>query len=91
MFSHNSIHALWEVLEKIISESREVEVGRYSVFVAVESLYGMDGTFSPLMVIVELVEELFPKGNSYVVVDEAHSTGICGTRKRHCSSPWSGE
>jgi 8-amino-7-oxononanoate synthase len=81
-FSHNSIHALREVLAKIISESREVEVGRHSVFVAVESLYSMDGTFSPLMEIVELVEELFPKGNGYVVVDEAHSTGIYGPQGR---------
>ncbi|KIM82312.1 hypothetical protein PILCRDRAFT_820694 [Piloderma croceum F 1598] len=81
-FNHNSIPALREVLEKIISESREVEVGRYSVFVAVESLYSMDGTFSPLMEIVELVEELFPKGNGYVVVDEAHSTGIYGPQGR---------
>jgi 8-amino-7-oxononanoate synthase len=81
-FSHNSVPALREVLEKIISESCEVEVGRYSVFVAVESLYSMDGTFSPLMEIVELVEELFPKGNGYVVVDEAHSTGIYGPQGR---------
>jgi 8-amino-7-oxononanoate synthase len=81
-FSHNSIPALRQVLENIISEKQEIESGRYSVFVAVESLYSMDGTFSPLKEIVELVEELFKKGNGYVVVDEAHSTGIYGPQGR---------
>jgi 8-amino-7-oxononanoate synthase len=70
------------VLEDIISERRGIEVGKHSVFVAVESLYSMDGTFSPLMEIVKLVEGLFPKGNGYVVVDEAHSTGIYGPQGR---------
>ena len=77
-FSHNSVTALRQVLEDIISENKRVDVGPYSVFVAVESLYSMDGTFSPLKEIVELVEELFPLGNGYIVVDEAHTTGIYG-------------
>jgi 8-amino-7-oxononanoate synthase len=81
-FAHNCITALRGVLENIISEREGVESGRYNVFVAVESLYSMDGTFSPLVAIVELVEELFPKGNGYVVVDEAHSTGIYGPQGR---------
>jgi 8-amino-7-oxononanoate synthase len=81
-FSHNSMPALREVLEEIISGDHGVMAGRHNVFVAVESLYSMDGTFSPLMEIVNLVEELFPKGNGYVVVDEAHSTGIYGPQGR---------
>lgn len=81
-FSHNSMPALREVLEKIISEDHGVMAGRHNVFVAVESLYSMDGTFSPLMEIINLVEELFPKGNGYIVVDEAHSTGIYGPQGR---------
>jgi 8-amino-7-oxononanoate synthase len=53
-----------------------------SVFVAVESLYSMDGTFSPLREMVEAMEEAFPTGNAYLIVDEAHSTGIYGPRGR---------
>ena len=59
-----------------------MELARDSVFVVVESLYSMDGTFAPLTDIVELVEELLLKGNGYVVVDEAHSTGIYGPQGR---------
>ena len=38
----------------------------------------MDGTIAPLSQIVEMMETMFPKGNGYVVVDEAHATGIYG-------------
>jgi 7-keto-8-aminopelargonate synthetase-like enzyme len=48
----------------------------------VESLYSMDGTFAPLLEIIEMMEEIFPLGNAYLVVDEAHSTGIYGPEGR---------
>ena len=38
-FNHNSVTALQQVLEHIISEKKGADMGRYSVFVAVESLY----------------------------------------------------
>ena len=56
--------------------------GESSVCVAVETLYSMDGTLAPLVDIVETVEELLPRGNGYVVVDEAHSTGVYGPQGR---------
>jgi 8-amino-7-oxononanoate synthase len=42
----------------------------------------MDGTFAPLLEIVEGLEEVFPKGNGYLIVDEAHATGIYGPQGR---------
>jgi 8-amino-7-oxononanoate synthase len=44
------------------------------VYVAVESLYSMDGDFAPLTELVQICEE---KG-AYLVVDEAHSNGLYG-------------
>ena len=38
-FDPNSVTALRQVLEHIISEKKGADMGRYSVFVAVESLY----------------------------------------------------
>jgi len=59
------------------------KIGRgQSVFVAVESLYSMDGTFAPLKEIVDAIENIFPEGNAYLIVDEAHSTGIYGPEGR---------
>ncbi|KAJ2918187.1 hypothetical protein MD484_g2215, partial [Candolleomyces efflorescens] len=56
--------------------------GHSSIFISVESLYSMDGTFSPLLSISNLLCEMFPHGNAYLVVDEAHATGIYGPKGR---------
>ncbi|MDB5263171.1 MAG: 8-amino-7-oxononanoate synthase [Adhaeribacter sp.] len=46
------------------------------VYVAVESLYSMDGDFAPLNELAEICAE---KG-AYLVVDEAHTNGLYGPR-----------
>lgn len=67
-FRHNNI----EELEKILNESDG------QIFVAVESVYSMDGDFAPLNEIVSLCE----KFNACLIVDEAHTTGIFGEKGR---------
>lgn len=52
------------------------------MFIAVESLYSMDGDLSPLQEIVDVVEEILKEGNGLIVVDEAHSTGVFGRNGR---------
>ena len=42
----------------------------------------MDGTLAPLTQMVELMETMFPEGNGYIVVDEAHATGVYGPSGR---------
>ncbi len=42
----------------------------------------MDGTFAPLREIADMLDEFLPFGNGYLVVDEAHSTGIYGPQGR---------
>ncbi|KAK0568210.1 hypothetical protein OC861_002153 [Tilletia horrida] len=49
-----------------------------NVFVAVESVYSMDGDICPLPALLDLVERYVPQECLHVVVDEAHSTGIYG-------------
>ena len=39
-------------------------------------------SFAPLREIVDLLDEVFPLKNGYLVVDEAHSTGIYGRQGR---------
>ncbi|KAF9459029.1 pyridoxal phosphate-dependent transferase [Collybia nuda] len=81
-FSHNSMPSFRRLLNRIREERRGLEAGENSIFVAVESLYSMDGTFAPLEEIVSVLEEIFPRGNGYLVVDEAHATGIYGPEGR---------
>ena len=42
----------------------------------------MDGTFAPLTDIVRIMEEVFARGNAYLIVDEAHATGVYGPQGR---------
>ncbi|RDB26394.1 putative 8-amino-7-oxononanoate synthase [Hypsizygus marmoreus] len=81
-FLHNSIPSLRQVLTKLRHERPGLVSGTNSLFIAVESLYSMDGTFAPLSEIVDLLEMTFPNGNGYLVVDEAHATGIYGPQGR---------
>lgn len=77
-FNHNSVDALRRTLQQLLESHAGAKTGERNVFVAVETLYSMDGTIAPLPQIVEAVEELLPLGNGYIIVDEAHSTGVYG-------------
>lgn len=81
-FTHNSVSAFREILQKCIAVEDAFLHGTRNVFVAVEGIYSMDGDVAPLREIVEVVEELLPQGNGHVVVDEAHSTGVLGPQGR---------
>ncbi|WP_291911558.1 8-amino-7-oxononanoate synthase [Chitinophaga sp. CB10] len=63
-FRHNDLGDLREKIERA--------AGR--VFVAVESVYSMDGDVAPLAAMAAMCREL----NALLVVDEAHATGVLG-------------
>jgi 8-amino-7-oxononanoate synthase len=63
-FRHNDVHHLRELMDR----------AEGNVFVAVESVYSMDGDSCPLEELVELCEEK----NASLILDEAHSTGLSG-------------
>lgn len=77
-FSHNSVASFKECLLGVLQRHPQITRGTSTVFVAVESLYSMDGDFCPLTEIVQLVETVVPAGHAHMVVDEAHTSGICG-------------
>lgn len=67
-FRHNNVKHLTSL----------VETAEGTVFIAVESVYSMDGDFAPLKEIAELAN----RHNANLIVDEAHSTGVFGASGR---------
>lgn len=72
-FKHNDVEDLSRVLRQFSSSSPD-----QTIFVAVETVYSMEGDLAPLTEIVDLMEALLPHQNAHLVVDEAHATGIYG-------------
>jgi 8-amino-7-oxononanoate synthase len=86
-FAHNSLTSLRDVLVATLA-SRPPGGGRAGeeqsprvIFVAVESVYSMDGDVAPLAAMLELASALStPVASIVLVVDEAHGVGVAGPR-----------
>jgi glycine C-acetyltransferase/8-amino-7-oxononanoate synthase len=76
VFSHNDMDQL-ESLLRWANEQRKADETR-RVLVVTESLFSMDGDISPLGEIVELKERY----DAWLMVDEAHATGLFGNERR---------
>lgn len=81
-FAHNDVRALRDALCALREECMALRRGTASVFVAVESVYSMDGSVAPLCAMLDTMHAVFPAGNAHMVVDEAHATGLYGHRGR---------
>ncbi|KAL4803260.1 pyridoxal phosphate-dependent transferase [Aspergillus unguis] len=79
-FPHSSPECLERVLQTEISLDPQLKTGSRNVFIAIESLYSMDGDVAPVGDFVRVVDRLLPHGNGYFIVDEAHATGVFGPR-----------
>jgi len=67
-FAHNDTEDLEKKLQK----------AKGNIFVAVESIYSMDGDMAPLKEIASLCKQY----NANLIVDEAHATGVFGKQGR---------
>lgn len=76
---HNDVSALQSVLEQLVLEDAKIQHGDRNVFLAVETVYSMDGDVAPLREMAALLGDLLPKHNGYLIVDEAHATGVFGS------------
>jgi 8-amino-7-oxononanoate synthase len=75
VFAHNDLNDLEDKL-KWAGKSSKAESGRRKaqILIVTESVFSMDGDTAPLREIVELKE----KFGAWLMVDEAHATGIIG-------------
>lgn len=79
-FEHSSPFSLRRVLEAHVVADPLIRNGSRNVFVVVESVYSMDGDVAPIMDFIQIVDQLLPKQNGHIIVDEAHATGVRGPR-----------
>lgn len=68
-FKHNDITQLKTLLN---NERNTI----YNVFLAVETVYSMDGDTAPLLKIIDAIRECCPR--AHLILDEAHATGLFG-------------
>jgi 8-amino-7-oxononanoate synthase len=71
-FKHNDIESLNDLIQRHQNNFK-------SIYVAVESVYSMDGDVAPLLEIIDLIKGL---ENVFLIVDEAHAIGVFGEHGR---------
>lgn len=80
---HNDPQALQDALRSLAaapssSSSSARGNGGGTIFLALESLYSMDGDFAPLTEMLDVFDRHVKRERQCVVLDEAHSTGVYG-------------
>ena len=78
IFDHNDLNDLEDKLKWATSEPRHASRITRHVLIVTESIFSMDGDEAPLREIVALKE----KYGAWLMVDEAHATGIFGENGR---------
>lgn len=81
VFRHNDLNDLEAKLKWAAKQTRNAERGtrnlRPRVLIVTESVFSMDGDLAPLRNLVELKE----RHGAWLMVDEAHATGLFGERR----------
>ncbi|KAF7732306.1 hypothetical protein EC973_005202 [Apophysomyces ossiformis] len=77
-FKHSDVEDLVRIIDQVTQKYPQS-----NVFVAVETVYSMDGDIAPLPAIVKVLKKYWPnRENGFLIVDEAHATGVYGDHGR---------
>ncbi len=73
-FAHNDLNALEDVLKRVADKAK-------NIWIAVESVYSMEGDCAPLQELYVLAQTY----NAMLIIDEAHGTGVLGEQGKGAS------
>jgi 8-amino-7-oxononanoate synthase len=79
--AHNDANSVEEVIRAWRSKG-----GTGRIWIVAESLYSMDGDFAPL----EALSAIANRHDAFLMVDEAHATGVFGPGGRGLTAPYEG-
>ena len=79
--SHNDPDAVEDVIRGWRSEG-----GKGRIWIVAESLYSMDGDFAPF----EALSEIADRHDAFLMIDEAHATGVFGPSGRGLTAGYEG-
>ena len=80
-----SAHNDADAVEAVIRGFR-AEGGKGRIWIVAESLYSMDGDFAPL----EALSEIADRHDAFLMIDEAHATGVFGPGGRGLTASYEG-
>jgi 8-amino-7-oxononanoate synthase len=78
VFAHNDLNDLEGILKWVDKNKSQIANRKSQILIVTESIFSMDGDAAPLREIVTLKE----KYGAWLMVDEAHATGIIGENGR---------
>jgi 8-amino-7-oxononanoate synthase len=79
--AHNDANSVEEVIRAWRSEG-----GTGRIWIVAESIYSMDGDFAPLEALVAIAD----RHDAFLMVDEAHATGVFGPNGRGLTASYEG-
>ena len=79
--AHNDADAVEDVIRGWRSEG-----GTGRIWIVAESLYSMDGDFAPLDALATIAD----RHDAFLMIDEAHATGVFGPNGRGLTAPYEG-
>lgn len=80
-FAHNDANACEEAIK------RARQNGAANIWIAVESVYSMDGDIAPLSELMDIAN----RHDAFLIVDEAHATGVHGPDGKGFSAQYEGQ
>jgi 8-amino-7-oxononanoate synthase len=80
--THNDANSI-----EVVIRSWRSEGGRGRIWIVVESLYSMDGDFAPL----DALNAIADRHDAFLMVDEAHATGVFGPAGRGLTAAYEGQ